>query len=264
MWREAGHTIRQCTCGLGYLDPPAAATTTRDLHHDGYYAVPAAVRLAWVARFCAGGRLLEVGPGAGHLLAAARRRGYEVTGVDPDPTSAQRIRERVGIEIELATIETSTLPDAGFDVVVHVDLLAHLVDPVAALHAMARRLRPGGHLCFEVGLTGGISPLWYRALGRLDLPAHRWLFSRHALQRVLARAGLEIVGARRFGLAPALGLVLAGRVATRLAGRARHRDALPPVPLALYDRLMCALRYRLGRITPDLGPQTLFVAARAA
>ncbi|MEJ7598825.1 MAG: class I SAM-dependent methyltransferase [Kofleriaceae bacterium] len=267
MWREAGHTARACRCGLGYLDPPAAIGVTPDLHRDGYYAFPAVLRLAWVSQFCARGKLLEVGPGAGHLLAAARRRGYEVAGVDPNPASVRRIRDRLGIEIEHATIETSELPDASFDVVVHVDLLAHLVDPVAALRAMARRLRPGGHLCFEVGLTAEISPLWYRVLGRLDLPAHRWMFSRRSLERILARAGLAIVGTRRFGLVPSLGLVLAGRIASSLTGRPLDPDGLPPAQNAahrLYDRLMCALRYRVGRITPDLGPQTLFVAARAA
>lgn len=272
MWREAGHVGLRCTCGLVYLDPPAPASSAGpDLHYDSYYALPAELRLAWVSQFCASGRLLEVGPGAGHLLAAAQRRGFAVAGVDPNPASVRRIRERLGITVELATIETSELPDGAFDVVVHVDLLAHLPDPVAALRAMARRLRAGGHLCFEVGLTGGISPLWYRALGRLDIPTHRWLFSRTALERTLARAGLAIVGTRRYGLVPALGLLLARRItgdlALRIAGRPHDADGLPPAQNAAhraYDHLMYLLRYEVGRVAPDLGPQTLFVAARAS
>lgn len=243
---------------------------TPDRHYDGYYKFPAELRLDWVTRFCAAGRLLEIGPGAGHLLAAARRRGFEVAGVDPNPASVRRLAAR-GIAIEHATIEASALPDAAFDVVVHVDLLAHLADPVAALQAMARRLRPGGTMCFEVGLNGAISPLWYRALGRLDFPVHRWMFSRVAVERILARAGLTIVATRRFGLVPALGLLLAGRAAgaraRQLAGYPHDREGLPPLQNAahrLYDRAMCVLRYRVGRFAPDVGPQTLFVAARAS
>lgn len=254
-----------------FLDPPATISpVTPDRHYDGYYEFPAELRLDWVTRFCAGGRLLEVGPGPGHLLAAARRRGFVVSGVDPNPASVRRLAAR-GIAIEHATIETSALPDAAFDVIVHVDLLAHLADPVVALQAMARRLAPGGHLCFEVGLLGAISPLWYRALGRLDFPVHRWMFSRAAVARVLARAGLTIVATRRFGLVPALGLVLAGRVARRrapwLAGNPQDPEGMPPAqnaPHRLYERAMSVLRYRVGRVMPDIGPQTVFVAARAS
>jgi SAM-dependent methyltransferase len=272
VWREAGHTGRRCTCGLVYLDPPSTAPgVTADSHYDGYYAFPAELRLDWVARFCPSGRLLEIGPGPGHLLAAARRRGFEVAGVDPNPASVRRIRDRLGIPVEHATIEDSALPDAAFDAVVHVDLLAHFPDPVRALRAMARRLRPGGHMCFEVGLNGAISPLWYRAFGRLDFPIHRWMFSREAVERILARAGLTVVATRRFGLIPALGLVLAqraaGRFARTLAGHPHDPEGLPPAQNTahqLYDRAMYLLRYRVGRFAPEVGPQTMLFAARAS
>ena len=275
MWREAGHTGRRCACGLVYLDPaPAARATdavTPDLHHDGYYAFPAERRLDWIQRWCPRGRLLEVGPGPGHLLAAALQRGFTVAGVDPNPASVRRIRERLGVEVELASIESSRLPDGAFDVVVNVDLMSHFDDPVAALRAMARRLGPGGHLCFELSLLGGISPLWYRVIGRVGFPEHRWLYSREALVRVLGRAGLRVAGIQRFSLVPVYGLILARRSAGPLAGwmagrgGARH-DGLPSPQNAahrLYDRALCMLRYRVGRLAPEVGPQCLLVAARA-
>ncbi|MGH2899631.1 MAG: class I SAM-dependent methyltransferase, partial [Solirubrobacteraceae bacterium] len=222
MWREAGYTGLRCACGLVFLDPPVTpepgVAATPDHHYDGYYAFPAARRLDWIQRYCPAGRLLEVGPGAGHLLALARRRGFTVSGVDPSPASVRRIRERHGITVELATIETSQLPDAAFDTIVHVDLLAHLPDPVRALHAMRRRLAPAGHVCFEVGVIGELSTAWYRAMGHLGFPDHRWMFSRRSLDRVLGRAGLTIVGVERFGLVPAFALVLAGRLARRALG----------------------------------------------
>ena len=240
-----------------------------DQHYDSYYLLPAEFRVDWVERWCPRGRLLEIGPGPGHLLEAARRRGFEVAGVDPNPASVRQIRERLGIEIELATIETSQLPDASFDVVVHVDLLSHLQDPVQSLRAMARRLAPGGHLCFEVGLLGGISPAWYHAMGGLGFPDHRWLYSRTSLERVLARSGLRLVGSRRFGLAPVVGLVLArravGPLASYIAGHPHDPSGLPPQQNAahrLHDRAMNVLRYRIGRLVPNVGPQTLLVAAR--
>lgn len=280
VWREAGHAGRRCACGLVYIDPAPPARrpdqAPPELHHDGYYAVGAERRVDWVQRWCKGGRLLEVGPGPGHLLAAAQRRGFTVTGVDPNPASVRRIRDRLGVDVELASIESSRLPDGAFDVVVNVDLMSHFDDPVAALRAMARRLAPGGHLCLELSLLGGIWPGWYRVLGRVGFPEHRWLYSREALERVMARAGLRVVGAQRFGLAALYGLVLvrraAGPLAVRMAGQhrngdgtAHHSDGLPRPQNAahrLYDRALGALRYRVGRAVPAVGPQGLFVAAR--
>jgi len=271
VWREAGHVARRCACGMVYVDPPPPPSAGVEQHFDGYYALPAERRVDWIERWCRGGRLLEVGPGPGHLLAAARRRGFAVAGVDPNPASARRIREQLGVAIELATIEESRLPDAAFDVVVHIDLLSHLEDPVAALRAMARLLAPGGHVCFEVGQLGGISPHWYRVMGRVGLPEHRWLFSRTALERVLARAGLVMVGLERYGLAPSCAFMLVRRaavpLAARLGVRAADPDGLPSpqsAPHRVYERLLLALRYRVGRFVPDLGPQTLLVAARRA
>jgi SAM-dependent methyltransferase len=274
VWREAGHAGKRCACGLVYVDPPPPpGDLARDLHHDGFYQFPAERRMDWVQRFCPRGRLLEVGPGPGHLLAAALRRGFDVAGVDPSPASVRRIRERLGVEVELASIESSRMPDGRFDAVVNIDLMSHFEDPVRALRAMARRLAPGGHLCLELSLLGGISPAWYRAMGRIGFPEHRWLYSRDALARTLARAGLRVAGTRRFGLLPVCGLILARRVAGPLAERlARRRragsspieDGLPPpqtLPHRLYDRAMCLARYRVGPLAPGVGPQGLFVAA---
>jgi SAM-dependent methyltransferase len=275
VWRENGHAGRLCACGLVYIDPPPDAQgtgTPRDLHYDGFYAFPARHRLDWVARWCPSGRLLEVGPGTGHLLAAALERGYRVAGVDPNPASAASIRERLGVEVETATIETSRLPDGAFDAVVHIDLLSHFDDPVGALRAMARRLAPGGILCFELSLLGGVSPAWYRAWGRVGFPEHRWLYSREALARVLARAGLRVAGEARTSLLPLVPLVLARRAAgalgARLAGRPTgpgRADGLPRGQNAahrLYERALCELRYRVGPRAPALGYQGLLVAAR--
>jgi hypothetical protein len=133
---------------------------------------------------------------------------------------------------------------------------------------MRRRLAPAGHICFEVGVIGELSPPWYRAMGQLGFPDHRWMFSRRSLDRVLGRAGLTIVAVERFGLVPAFALVLAGRLARRALGAPPgDPEGLPPPQTAahrLYDRAMAVLRYRAGRLAPDLGPQTMFVAARAS
>jgi hypothetical protein len=52
-----------------------------------------------------------------------------------------------------------------------------------------------------------------------------------------------------------------------IAGHPHDPHGLPPTENAahrLYGRLMHVLRYRVGRIAPDVGPQTMLFAARAS
>lgn len=276
VWQEPDHCARLCTCGIVFMDPmpaPQAADRTRELHSDGYYTCNANTRLDWVRRFHREGRLLEVGCGSGGFLALARDSGYSVHGVEPHTERASDARENYGLAVEQAFIEESKLPDGEYDVVFHVDLLSHLPDPVLALEAMSRRLRPGGHICFEVGIMAGFSPRWYRLTGasKHSYPYHIWLFSDRGLRMTLRRAGLEAVETRRFGLLASAGLLGAvqtlrpvlGRWSTHGPGTQQDRSLESSRTRKAYDRLQHLSRYRVGRWMPPVGPQTMFVAARS-
>lgn len=275
VWRENGYEGRGTPCGMVYLEPRPGEDDVRphaELHGDGYYARNAALRMDFVQRFARGGRLLEVGCGAGYLLAEARRRGFEVAGVEPSAQCVEHVRRVYGIPVEQALVEDTRLPEGAWDVVFHVDLLSHFPDPVRALRAMAARVRPGGHVCFEVGILGGMSPRWYAMTGRLDFPEHRWLFSEASLRELLRRAGLEVVAVRRYGLLASVLLLGARRLAAPLLGRWAPRPARDArsigegaSPVArLYGWLQHVTRYTLGRWMPRVGPLTLLVAARPA
>ena len=97
---------------------PAAARTARRL-------------LDLIGRRVPAGRLLDVGCGHGLLLDEARRRGYEVTGLE---LSAQlggvRPRDR-SASTSTSARSTTAGTASGFDVIVLADVLEHLDDPVA-------------------------------------------------------------------------------------------------------------------------------------
>jgi hypothetical protein len=126
-------------------------------------------------------------------------------------------------------------------------------------------LRPGGVLCFEVGLVAGRTPAWYRRLPNMALDRHRILFSERSLAILLNRVGLEIIDQQRFGL----GIDL---LMTRLYERLRHggKRASALEPARLDDRRRggilrylknYGLRYRCGALTPGFGPATALVVA---
>ena len=84
-----------------------------------------------------GTTLLDLGCGTGLFARAATDRGARVTGIDIDPAAVAR----AAAEVPEATfaVGDAQQPQAGrFDVVVAVQVLMHVADPVALLAAAAR------------------------------------------------------------------------------------------------------------------------------
>jgi SAM-dependent methyltransferase len=274
VFRKAGYEGRLCSCGAVYLSPPPdAVDPTVDVHPDSFYALPAAMKVRWLARSHPQGRLLEVGCGEGFFLAAAKAQGYEVAAIEPHPERARRVAERLSIEVECAMIENFQLPSLGYDVVYHCDLLSHFPDPDKALRRMKTLLRPNGVLFFEVGLHGEIAPYWYRSLSDNSFPQHRWLYSEEALRRLLHRCGLRIVRLKRFGLAPHVLIYQGASAILKWTGLLRYLRAASAPPsrvaasptsrpqLTLEGLWHNFLRFQVGALVPAWGPKTLFVIA---
>jgi SAM-dependent methyltransferase len=261
-----------CACGAVFLSPPvspdAACDPTVDLHPDGFYRLPADAKVRWLSQSYPRGRLLEVGCGGGHFLAAAKAHGYEVAAIEPHAERASHVAARLGVDVECALIEESRAPAGSFDVVYHCDLLSHFPDPERALLRMRDLLRVGGALFFEVGAWGHIAPYWYQKLSEDEFPKHRWLYSEEALDRLLGRCGLRVVRRKRFSLGPhvlaysaASALVQTSR---RLRRGVRSAASSPNEPRAetpaeaWWHNFM---RFKIGAVAPRFGPQTLFVLA---
>lgn len=98
--------------------------------------------------------VLDVGCGSGFFTRIALAAGCRTyTGADITPTAVERLRERhPGQSFVVADIGAETLPPAlggTFDVVLCIDVLYHVVDPVRFERAVANlwaRVAPGGHL----------------------------------------------------------------------------------------------------------------------
>ncbi len=82
--------------------------------------------------------VLDVGAGDGRLVRELSRRGHagRVAGVDPTP----------GPGVLAASAEALPFPDASFNVVLFMRVLAHLPDQARALAEARRVLRPGGQV----------------------------------------------------------------------------------------------------------------------
>ena len=169
----------------------------RDMRDDAYLAeetgrrATAATLLDLIGEHVASGRLLDVGCGHGLLLDEARRRGYDVVGLELSRAAARHAREKLGLDVREVPLEEFASWES-FDVVVLADVIEHLEDPVEAVERCARLLRADGALCV---VTPDPSSVTARMAGSRwwgYLPAHTCLLPRATLRELLGAQGLFV------------------------------------------------------------------------
>src|SRR4051794_29492206 len=191
--------------------------------------------LALIERHVPVGRMLDLGCWVGYLLAEARLRGWDVTGVEPSAFAAAFARDHLGLPVVETDLFSAPLPERGFDAIVLGDVIEHLPDPAGALERIAALLAPGGVLYMALPDAGsavarGMGRRWWSVI-----PTHVQHFTRGSMTRLLRRAGyapLELVTApKTFSVRYYLGRIRgysprASSVLVRAAERTRIADRL--------------------------------------
>ncbi len=198
--------VRCSGCGLVRVNPRPVVESARHVYEGDSYGfvrlprtdafvdgVPHAIRiLRELASMGLAGRLLDVGSATGDFLAAARELGWEAHGIDLSPHAAAVARRR-GLDVTVGTLADAQFQAASFDVVTMLDVLEHLVDPVAELREVHRVLRPGGLLCVETPNWGSVyRHILRRRWAALQPRLHLLYFDARTASRLLDRAGFDI------------------------------------------------------------------------
>jgi SAM-dependent methyltransferase len=137
------------------------------------------------------GRLLDLGCWVGWLLAEARDRGWDVTGVEPSAFASAFARDRLGLPVQRADIFSADLPDGSFDAIVLGDVIEHLPDPGQALERIATLLAPGGVLYLALPDAGSTLARRMGARWWSVIPTHVQYFTRASLATLLRARGFE-------------------------------------------------------------------------
>ena len=170
------------------------------------------------------GRLLDVGFGAGTLLAAGHHAGWQVHGIEVSSAAVDRARSSALGEVIHGDVASAPWPDAHFDVVLLTETIEHVPDPDVVLAACARLLREGGLLFVTTPHAAGISGRLLRTRWSVVAPPeHLRLFTIRSLRTLLQRASLSASRIRTRG-------VHAGELRRALlhAHRAPRRTASTP------------------------------------
>ncbi len=186
-------------CRLDYITAQIAAEFDRDLTGPLPFT---------------GLRILDIGCGGGLLSEPMARLGADIVGVDAAEGNlpvAHIHAEQSGLEIDYRFDTAEALAEAGevFDVVLNMEVVEHVVDPLAFLTACGDLLKPGGlMLCstinrnaksFAVAIIGAeVIMRW------LPRGTHDWakFITPDELFELLSNAGLEVVDRKGFVFNP--------------------------------------------------------------
>ncbi len=204
--RHGRYTLRWCgACDVQFADPMEEAGREFYETHALYcgpeslYASPRL--LNWDQRSFlrdrprTGGELLDVGCGTGQFVEAARRAGYQVTGLDVSRPQLELARRRFGLSslYPMTLGEYARQAAVSFDVITAFQVLEHVADPVAFLADARKLLAPQGYLA--VGVPNWRA--WRIFRDPLDAPPnHLTRWSPSSLRVALERSGFEVLKLR--------------------------------------------------------------------
>jgi SAM-dependent methyltransferase len=148
-----------------------------------------------VERFVRGGRILDIGCGAGQFLWALDSSRWEKTGVELSRNTVELVLHKLpSLQLVAGDIYSSELPEGNFDVITFWHALEHLPDPEKVIDRAAALLRPNGWLIVSLPNLASFQARFFRKYWYPfdDVPRHLYHFSRRALDLLLDRAGLLV------------------------------------------------------------------------
>ena len=193
-------------------------------------------------------RILDVGCGDGVLLDRLGAWGH-AEGIEPDATTLGP--DAAHRRIHLGPFDASFRPDEPFDLVLFLDVLEHLDDPVASLTRARELLRRGGRVFVSVP---AFPLLWTR---HDALNHHRRRYTKATLAAHAAAAGLHVEWARYGFVSVGLAKLLVRAKEAVLAGRPAA-PGLPPVPLNAVARLLASADLAVSEVIPFPFGSSLF------
>jgi SAM-dependent methyltransferase len=134
------------------------------------------------------GRLLEVGAGRAGFVRVALDRGWTVCATEVSVSGLDELR-LTRAEVFAGDVSQAHYPSAAFDLVVSLEVVEHLPNPLDHLREFHRVTRPSGLLLLTTPNLAGLSGRLLGTRWRVVTPEHVGYFSPRTLRWALGRAG---------------------------------------------------------------------------
>ncbi|MBU1086462.1 MAG: methyltransferase domain-containing protein [Candidatus Omnitrophica bacterium] len=205
----APEKILKCVnCGLVFVpagdDSQMIINQYKEMVDEGYLAEEqgrrktACLVLKKLQRYQKKGKsLLDVGCSTGFFLDEAKKKGWQVQGIELSVWAAKIAREKFNIEVINSTIKQAHLPANYYDVVVLHDTIEHVLNPREMLMEIRKVLKPEGIVYINTPDIQSWASRILKAKWWGINRHHLFYFSRKTLNRLLEAAGFKSI---RWGL----------------------------------------------------------------
>ncbi len=146
------------------------------------------------------GKFVEVGSYAGIFLNEAKKRGWEVIGIEPLEIPALYSEKEFGIKAIREYFEEAELEPNSVDVVVSCHVIEHVHDPGAFIRKASKLLKSGGNLILE---TPAYDSLTFKLLRHhersIRCDGHIYFFTKKSLSTLVEKNGFKVVKHEKVG-----------------------------------------------------------------
>jgi SAM-dependent methyltransferase len=196
---------------------------------------------------------LEIGCGAGQLMAKLHCAGWEVEGLEPDPVAADIARKRTGRRVWEGDFAEVELPIGTYHLVALSHVFEHLEDPIGALSRIKELLAPGGRaVLFYPNPRSVGSRAFGDAWTHWDPPRHLVLPPLQSLAKAAESLGFRIVQLR----------TRTGSYVSYFSRNTSVSTAHRPITTIKSSRVVAALARFLSAFGFDVGEESIIVLQR--
>jgi 2-polyprenyl-3-methyl-5-hydroxy-6-metoxy-1,4-benzoquinol methylase len=136
--------------------------------------------------------LLDVGAGTGFFLRAAKKRGWAVTGIEPNPT-ARNLANLKASKTVFDTATLHTLPEKSFDVITLWHVLEHLPNLEDDIKTFRKLLKPNGRIVVAVPNFKSFDAHYFKNFwAAYDVPRHLWHFSQQSISHLFSEVQMKL------------------------------------------------------------------------
>ena len=164
--------LRCLNCDLEFLSPLPSEKVLSEIYSSDYYHCwqrNASLQLVDelkkrtfenylknICKYRVGGKFLDVGCATGSMLSAAKKRGFDVYGLDINPKAIEYCRS-ITINVVQGELIHQSYPSDFFDVIILSDVLEHIIDVTSFISELKRILKTNGILFVVVPNTRSIT-----------------------------------------------------------------------------------------------------------
>lgn len=160
-------------------------------------------RLKMINKYKTNGKVLDIGCAHGFLLNYLQGHGFECSGLDISQYAVDYAQKKFNIPIKLGDINNMNYEAKEFDVIIMLDVIEHMPDPLKTLQILNKYLKDDGILIiqtpfdiyhWELAAKTILSGKKIESVEPSAIPMHLYFFTPNTFKNLALKAGYNIRG----------------------------------------------------------------------